>query len=98
MKTTVKMIPHVVSIVCFLCLCSLDHTHFNGIGPSFYGDSGFNRVFNRMYLLFATVTTIGYGDVTPVTRVARLCIMMLMLNIFVHVYLNVSASKSKKHE
>ena len=42
----------------------------------------FDKFFNRLYFSLTTMTTIGYGDIAPVSKTAR-SIVMLQMFIFV---------------
>lgn len=52
--------------------------HFNGLEYERIGE----RLINRLYFVMTTVSTVGYGDISPKTPFARLVgitIMSLML-------------------
>ena len=41
--------------------------------------SGFNNIPNSIYWAIVTMTTVGYGDITPVTAVGRFISAVIML-------------------
>jgi len=58
-----------------------DARHFAGITAS--SDATlFGAFFNRLYFVVSTFTTIGFGDVFPVTFRARAITIFLILSIF----------------
>ena len=53
---------------------------FSGIDSDH--DSGLKRVENRLYFVLTTLSSVGYGDIYPVSRRARMtagAMMLLML-------------------
>ena len=79
------------SIVFFftLILSMLDYTHFNGIEEK--EDKGMDRIWNRFYFTLETVSTVGYGEVSPKGHISRAIagLMMFMVSIAVfEIFLN----------
>jgi voltage-gated potassium channel len=67
----------VVSLVSFLCLFALLHLSLATTDPS-----AFTEPLGRIDALYFTVTTfatVGFGDIVPVTRLARTLVMVQML-------------------
>lgn len=63
-----------------LWLVWLDADHFSGINNE--TDTGVQFYINRVYYILTTLSSVGYGDIYPVSRHARLAagsIMLLML-------------------
>lgn len=59
-----------------------DSSHFRGIDPK--TDKSFmNAFFNRFYFIVTTITTIGYGDIVPVSMRARMITLGIILFIVV---------------
>lgn len=53
-----------------------DYETTNGGKSKLLSDDGFTGWFNSFYMCFITFTTIGFGDVTPVTEPAKIVIMI----------------------
>lgn len=43
----------------------------------------FDKFFNRLYFSLTTMTTIGYGDITPVSKRARSIVLLQMLTFVI---------------
>jgi voltage-gated potassium channel Kch len=69
-------------IFCFIfaaILSFLPHNHFNGIEEK--NDKGLKRYTNRLYFTFTTISTVGYGDITPASPESKLIVSILMILI-----------------
>ena len=55
-----------------------DHTHFNGIAAD-EDDSMISIFVTRLYFTMTTVSTIGYGDITPKSIKVRCATIFLQL-------------------
>jgi hypothetical protein len=65
--------------------CSDGETHFNGIKKE--EDEKFtDKLFNRLYFSMVTVTTLGYGDVSPKSKKARSITMGFLLLMFLGIF------------
>ena len=71
---------HIVSFLFLLCLGS---DHFNGIDLE--TDDGITYILNRVYYMVMTVSTVGYGDITPKSTLARLLTLGIIINVLLHV-------------
>lgn len=72
------MLSLIVTIYMIFCR---DAAHFRGIAPE--SDATFLGGFiNRLYFVVSTFTTIGFGDVAPATRRARVLTIVLILAVF----------------
>jgi hypothetical protein len=74
-------------VVIYMVLCR-SHTHFRGINPK--EDKTFvNAFINRLYFVLVTVSTIGYGDIAPVTmraKVVTICIIIFIFLIILKIF------------
>jgi len=79
-----------VSVVCFMLSLFVgaymffcrDYRHFNGIQRK--DDIRFWDAFlNRFYFILITFTTIGYGDITPKSKTARIITISILLFIMI---------------
>ena len=59
-------------------LCALDKSNFNGLDDE---DGFLDVVLNRFYFAITTISTVGYGDVTPKSRIAKCLSMVLQTSI-----------------
>lgn len=59
--------------ILYYAIYSLNPAAFNGVGPLVLesGESNKQLLFNFIYYSFVTLTTLGYGDLTPVSGIAR---------------------------
>lgn len=56
--------------------CVFDKDHFSGIDDE---ESIGDRIFNRVYFVLTTVSTVGYGDVYAKSKEARGVVMVLLI-------------------
>ena len=80
-----KIIPRVfiLLVVFTLLFCMLDESHFNCLYPP--KKDYLEYVVERFYFTIVTISTIGYGDITPKTVVARLLTIALILCMIVSI-------------
>jgi hypothetical protein len=62
---------------CLMAFCSDGSKHFNGI-PKEDDSSFLGKFFNRLYFSTVSMSTLGYGDITPKSPVARLVVMAFL--------------------
>ena len=72
-----------VVLIASLIFTLLPHQHWNGIDEE--NDSGMDRFFNRFYFASTTFSTVGYGDIYPVSRTARMLVMLLQFCIMISI-------------
>lgn len=70
----------------YTCLYQFDHTAFEGIAV--HSNSYIYNLYHFFYFSVITFSTVGYGDITPVSEVAR---FVVMLEIFLSFLLIVFA-------
>jgi len=68
-------------VIVYLVFCR-SYEHFKGIDKEL-DKSLLNAFIYRLYFILVTVTTIGYGDIVPVSMRARLITIFIILTIFV---------------
>ena len=69
-------------IVLIVILYQFDHTHWNGLDKK--NDNTFGkRLINRLYFSTTTLSTAGYGDITPKTISAKIIVMIMQLVILI---------------
>lgn len=75
------MLSLFVSVFLFFCR---DSSHFHGIKKS--EDKLLSDAFlNRFYFVLITFTTIGYGDITPKSKRARIITCLIILFIMISI-------------
>ena len=79
---TFILIFFILSIL--LTIVCRDSKHFNGIDPKVDQFLPF-AIFNRCYYLLTTLTTIGYGDISPASFRAKLFIMVTITVVIVFI-------------
>ena len=47
----------------------------------------FDKFFNRLYFSLTTMTTIGYGDISPVSKTARSIVLLQMFSFILKLFL-----------
>ena len=78
----------------FMVFCRDGVTHFHGISQD-SDKSTIGAFFNRLYFSTVTVTTVGYGDITPKSIVARTITMIAIFIVLFEVVVIVSHVVSK---
>ena len=73
----------ILVVVFTLLFSTLDESHFNYLYPPKKGNLEY--VVERFYFTIVTISTIGYGDITPKTVVARLLTIALILCMIVSI-------------
>ena len=72
----------IIALVFTIILCLLDNSHFNGLETE---EHIHERIINRLYFTMTTVSTVGYGDITPRSIPCRIITMLLMLIVTIGV-------------
>ena len=66
-----------LAVVAFAVTMTMGPEHFNGL----HRERMYERPLNRLYFVLTTVTTVGYGDITPRTAYARLVGTLILLGM-----------------
>ncbi len=79
----IAIIVFFISIIVgiFMIFCR-DASHFKGI-DSKDDKNIFHAFFNRFYFVVTTITTIGYGDIVPISMRARMITLFIIIFIVV---------------
>jgi len=86
-----KQIYTIIIILYLIILLNLDHTHFNGITKK--NDTLFcDKLLNRIYFITTTLSTIGYGDISPKTRILK-CIAISLQIIIIYALVDLVYNK-----
>jgi conjugal transfer/entry exclusion protein len=68
----------VAIVVTAAALMALDYSNFNGLEKEKGGlNSMFQQYFDRLYFASTTFSTVGYGDITPKSNVAKFITILL---------------------
>lgn len=73
MRELISMLIVVIVFTCIFCL--FDETHFNGIDEP---ETLIQKLENRLYFTTSTVSTAGYGDISPKSMECRAVATLLM--------------------
>lgn len=77
MITILILLASIVVISLALVVVCRDISHFNGMDPKL--DSNiFGALFQRMYFVLTTLTTVGYGDISPRSVRAKIFVMIII--------------------
>lgn len=81
-RSTIASIAAIVLCFTVLTLLMGPH-HFNGLEDERAGE----RLINRLYYVMTTVSTVGYGDISPKTPFAKLVGITIMSTMLATVVL-----------
>ena len=93
MAIVVKKIFSILAFILFLILlltiilmifCRDGSENFNGLPPD---ETFSDAFFNRLFFSSITISTIGYGDISPKSKKCKTIIMIFLFTIFVDYYL-----------
>lgn len=65
-----------VILVYTVILCGVGPEHFNGMDDE---KNALKKIENRIYYTLTTISTVGYGDITPKTRLSRFITSSMMM-------------------
>lgn len=92
-NTAARIIVKTVSIVLIFTLifCTLPKDHWNGLNET--NDNGLSYFMNRLYFTSTTFSTVGYGDISPNSNLAKFLVILLQFLISIvvldHLSLNI---------
>ena len=72
-------------MVFLVILLAFDHSHWNGIDEEKDQTIG-DKLMNRFYFLSATLSTAGYGDITPKTNMTKLIVIIIQLFVTIGLF------------
>ena len=80
-----------IIIIFHVVYCSaLYHTkHWNGLDET-NDNTFFKKVFNRLYVCIVTQTSVGFGDISPKTFMAKIIVMLHMVSMLLSILLGIS--------
>ena len=94
----IRLIIKITSILLFFTIIYMifDNSHWNGISEN--DDNTFlNRFINRLYFTSTTLSTVGYGDITPVSNSSKIVTIFLHIVILITVveYIRIEFKNNK---
>ena len=66
-----------------IILSFFDHTHWNGIEEE-EDKSIIKKLFNRYYFITTTVSSVGYGDISPKSYSCKFVVSVLHVFVAIH--------------
>ena len=82
---SILIIYFIIITLYFFIFINFPYTHWNGITKK-NDEKLIDRVIDRIYFIFTTISTAGYGDISPRTRVLKLITMSLQLFIIIGLF------------
>jgi hypothetical protein len=74
----------VLIVILTVILCMFDHTHWEGINPE-DDNTIANVLLNRFYFITTTLSSVGYGDIYPVSKSAKLTVSFIHVFVIIHI-------------
>ena len=84
LKSFVKLVILGITIVLIFTglFYQFDHTHFNGLNDK--NDKNIiHKIFNRFYFSVTTLSSAGYGDITPITIETKILSILLQFVLII---------------
>ena len=93
---TIFFIIQLISIFLFALIYNFlekqENDHFHGLNGNRDVSSNSSSYLDCLYFSVTTSTTVGFGDITPISRTARIVVMIqefcILLNLFILFYLS----------
>lgn len=79
MNVSKPVIIFITVILFSILLTAFDHQHFSGIDGELEENNFSTKLFHRLYLTLTTFTSVGYGDIYPISVKARSVIMLMFV-------------------
>jgi len=89
MKTFLLKLTHhlliffIVLILFTFILTIFDHTHWNGIDEQ-TDKNIWSKFLDRFYFSSNTISSVGYGDISPKSNICKTVIIIFNLTIIIH--------------
>jgi hypothetical protein len=74
----------VIVIIFLIILSFLDYTHWTGIHKE---EDTFihKKIFNRYYFVASTISSVGYGDISPKSYLCKSIVSVLQILVTIHI-------------
>ena len=76
-EVIIIFVVNLIYSLVYMALC-FESEHWNGMDIE-DSPSVLDKLFNRLYFSVVTFSTVGYGDITPVSRMARAVVITQVL-------------------
>ena len=89
MKINIKKLKEIVLEILIIggifvtILSFFDYTHWNGILEE-EDKSIVKKIFNRYYFVTTSISTVGYGDISPKSYSCKFIVSMLQILVAIH--------------
>jgi hypothetical protein len=68
----------IILIVGSVVLMMFDHTHFSGLDKEKKKNSSvLQRFFDRFYFISTTISSVGYGDIYPISNITKMIVIIV---------------------
>jgi len=74
----------VIVIIFMIILSFFDYTHWNGIQEE-EDKSIPKKIFNRLYFLTSTISSVGYGDISPKSYLCKFIVILIQILVSIHI-------------
>jgi hypothetical protein len=76
------VVGFIMSMTVILTIVCRDYRHFNGLNRR--DDANiYQALFDRFYFILVTISTMGYGDISPATNRAKASVIAIVLFVVV---------------
>ena len=74
----------IIVAVCTVIFICFDHTHWKGVDEEQDKKIG-DKILSRFYFTTTTISSVGYGDISPKSNACRIVVSILQLFIVIHI-------------